>query len=85
MRGRGRPTGAKRLASELAAAEAAAALASGQPVPPPPHASNAAKKRGPGRPRKDERAPRAGKKPIVGSLEDENPHALGKYAVPPGR
>ena len=27
----------------------------------------------------------SGKKPIVGSLEDENPHALGKYAVPPGR
>ena len=47
------------------------------------------KKRGPGRPRKDgsERgAPRvSSKKPIVGSLEDENPHALGRYAVPPGR
>jgi hypothetical protein len=45
-------------------------------------------KRGPGRPRKDSAnkgEKGSGKKPIVGSLEDENPHALGKYAVPPGR
>ena len=45
-------------------------------------------KRGPGRPRKDganKGEKGSGKKPIVGSLEDENPHALGKYAVPPGR
>jgi hypothetical protein len=48
------------------------------------------KKRGPGRPRKDGAETGApgrgsGKKPIVGSLEDENPHALGRYAVPQGR
>ena len=67
------------------------------PSPFPPRVSNAdagfvpahdpTKKRGRGRPRKDERAPRAAHvaRPIVGSLEDENPHALGKYATPPGR